>query len=78
MSNNLLEMIAEMCHDQWSDWTRYLLDNMTEENIKRWRRQMDTPYEKLSEEDKDKDRVFARKFIAKFVEREQGSQKNGS
>jgi len=51
---------------------------MTEENIKRWRRQMDTPYEKLSEEDKDKDRVFARKFIAKFVEREQGSQKNGS
>ncbi len=67
MSDNikgeLIEWIAAVVHDQWAHWTEYMLDNITEENIERWRRQIKTPYEELSEEEKDLDRDFAKKYV---------------
>jgi hypothetical protein len=58
-----LEQLAELEHEQWAHWTRYMLDNLTEENIARWRRQIDTPYEELSEKEKESDRKWARKVL---------------
>jgi hypothetical protein len=61
--NDLLERLAALEHDQWAHWTRYMLDNLTEENIARWRRQIETPYAELSEREKESDRNWARKVI---------------
>jgi arsenate reductase-like glutaredoxin family protein len=58
-----LEQLAALEHEQWAHWTRYMLDNLTEENIARWRRQIDTPYEELSEKEKESDRKWARKVL---------------
>lgn len=55
----LREALAEQEHDQWARWAAHMIENMTDENIVRWRAQIQTPYALLSEADKDKDRVFA-------------------
>ena len=60
----LVEGIAPFEHEQWAHWTKYMLDNLTDENIKRWRKQIETKYEDLSEEEKESDRVWARKLLA--------------
>lgn len=59
----LLERLAALEHDQWAHWTRYLLANMTRENVERWRRQIETPYAELSEKEKESDREWARKVV---------------
>lgn len=56
---NKREQLAELEHDQWAHWTRYMLDNLTPQNIERWRRQCDTPYSELTEKEKDSDREWA-------------------
>ena len=64
--NNLLEILAKLEHEQWAHWTKYMLDNLTEENIKRWKTQIDTPYIELSEKEKDFDKEWAQKVINLF------------
>lgn len=59
-----IEQLACEEHAQWCHWARHMLDNMTPENVARWRRQIDTPYNELSEEDKEKDRVWARRILS--------------
>ncbi len=63
-SPELIERLAELEHEQWAHWTRHLLDNLTPENVARWRQQIATPYHKLSETEKDKDREWAYKVLA--------------
>jgi len=60
----LRELLADLEHRQWAHWTRYILDNLTPENIERWKRQIDAPYAQLSEKEKDSDREWADKVIA--------------
>ena len=57
------EMLAELEHKQWAHWTRYMLDNLTPENIERWKRQIETPYDELPEAEKDSDREWADKVL---------------
>jgi hypothetical protein len=63
---DLVERISEVEHEQWAHWTKYMLDNLTDENIARWRRQIETPYNQLTEREKESDREWARKamFVA--------------
>ena len=70
------ERLAELCHDQWSGWMKYMLHEdrgallstpawvINTESFKRWSRQMNTPYAELSEKEKESDRNEADKFIA--------------
>lgn len=58
-----IEMVADLEHQQWAHWTKYMLDNLTDENIKRWKRQIKTDYNDLSDKEKESDRVWARKVI---------------
>lgn len=60
----ILEELADLEHEQWAHWTRYMLDNLTPENIERWKRQCNTPYSALSEKEKESDREWARKVLA--------------
>ena len=58
------EMLAELEHKQWAHWTRYMLANLTPENIERWQRQIETPYSELSEKEKNSDREWADKILS--------------
>ena len=66
----------ELLHNQWSGWIKHVLKHIIldkDEDFggylpkwgsEHWRRQMKTPYDKLSEKEKDADRNEADKFIA--------------
>ena len=57
------EKLADLEHRQWAHWTEYMLNNLTPENIKRWKEQIETPYQMLTEKEKDSDREWADKVI---------------
>lgn len=59
----LLEKLADLEHYQWSQWTAYFLDNLTDKNRKRWKLQALTPYCDLTGKEKESDRIWARKVI---------------
>ena len=73
------EVLAELCHEQWSGWMEYVFDEtrgallptpawvVGTESYQRWRRQMKTSYDDLSEREKDSDRIEADKFLALFA-----------
>jgi hypothetical protein len=66
------EDLADLCHEQWSGWMRYLFrfgiqnDDGTftigADQVTRWQRQMQTCYADLSESEKESDRKEADKF----------------
>ena len=69
---DILEHQAAIQHEIWSHWMRYqfsvgtFLDNgifiLPKDKVERWSRQMNTPYEKLSESEKESDRNIVRDF----------------
>jgi hypothetical protein len=69
------EKLAELCHEQWSDWMEYLFSKCEEGPdagtliipkwaVDRWKRQVATDYADLSKDEKDSDRREADKFLA--------------
>ena len=78
------EELANLCHEQWIGWMKYLFGTCMEEftnymlfettgriiiprwAAERWRRQINTDYTNLSEEEKESDRKEADKFINLF------------
>lgn len=62
----LIEELADKEHVSWARWVRYLFTRCYEtydgnyvipcELVDRWRRQMNTPYAELSEQEKQSDR----------------------
>ena len=74
MNAEIRETVADLCHEQWSHWVRYMLSQgevqpdgtwvMPADKLERWTRQMETPYSDLSESEQDSDRREADKFLA--------------
>lgn len=72
----LREALANLAHEQWSGWMRYLFAKgvfnsdgtwtMPKWAVDRWQRQADTSFESLSESEQDSDRKEADKFIKVF------------
>ena len=70
------EELANLCHEQWSGWLRYMFSKgvfsedgswtMPVEFVQRWQGQMNTPYSELSESEQNSDRNEADKFIEIF------------
>ena len=68
------EQLADLCHEQWSGWMKYLFSKGTFNEdgswtmpawaVERWQRQIATCYFNLSEDEKESDRVEADKFLA--------------
>jgi hypothetical protein len=58
------EIIAEIMHNVWVEWSRELAENesLSDERLKRWSG-LWIPYEKLSDKMKDADRIHAKKVI---------------
>lgn len=73
-SNELFEKLAEIEHERWTSWQEYVFkickinpDNNDELIIpgwavKHWMRQINTPYKKLSEKEKESDREQVLKY----------------
>jgi hypothetical protein len=69
----LREKLAYIAHEQWAGWMKYLFSKgsfnedgtwtMPQWAVKRWQRQMITPFAKLSEKEKESDRIEADKFL---------------
>ena len=76
------EKLASYAHHAWSGWMDYLFRkcqdntdgsvNMPAWAVERWKRQVATPYDKLSEEEKESDRKEADMMIAIFEEEKGG------
>jgi primosomal protein N' len=62
--DGLVEWMADFYHEQWAGWLRWMLPRLSEENIARWQRQMQTAYADLPEAEKESDRVEARRALA--------------
>jgi hypothetical protein len=63
-NTELREKLAALEHEQWVHWTRWQLDNSDPIHIARWERQIATPYEQLSEKEKESDLEWADKVLA--------------
>lgn len=71
--NLIVESMAELSHTQWAGWAEWMMANWEETHTpsgetyqERWTRQIATPYADLSEEEKESDRIEARKMIARM------------
>lgn len=62
--SELREELADLAHEQWSGWMRYLFENWNDDSVARWKRQMETPYAELSREEQDSDRKEADRVLA--------------
>lgn len=69
---DLLERIAALEHDQWIELTKHILSEIKKHQgllyiggtkIEEWV-ELFKPYSELTEEEKEKDRVFARRVIS--------------
>lgn len=65
--SDLRERLAAAEHERWAHWQRWMHDQCVRnpdgsltipaELVERWERQIATPYEQLSEREKDSDRM---------------------
>ena len=69
-----LEAVAALVHRQWSNWARYMLDNVTDKNIARWQKQIGTTYMDLPETQKDSDRAWAALYLFLLDTIEEGNE----
>ena len=73
MGKEIREQMAALAHEIWSEWMDYLFSKcqlrqdgsaiIPSSAVKRWQRQMITPYTDLPESEKESDRKEADKFL---------------
>ena len=60
----LLEKLSDLEHKQQIHWNKYMMKSIYDEDkFVRWEKQIKIPYSELIEEDKEKDRIWARKVL---------------
>ncbi len=79
MPNQLVEALADIEHDRWSSWMRYMFSKGQFNNddgtwtmpawaVERWQGQANTKYAALSEKEKDSDRAEVDKTLRAISE----------
>ena len=77
MYDKLLEKMADKAHDVWGKWMKHLYSKIheyTNDNVLtefsipldlyyRWGRQMNTPYDELSDEEKKSDQEIGKEYL---------------
>ena len=68
-----MEDLADYEHESWADWQSYLFSRCVENDdgsmtipkdlVQRWQRQIETPYKRLTEREKQSDRDQIEKAI---------------
>ena len=70
MKETIKEKLADLEHQQWSHWIKYLLvERHDDKDRERWYCQARTDYNDLSEKEKNSDRKWADKVI-KLIKKE--------
>jgi hypothetical protein len=69
-SNDLIESLAALEHEQWVAWSKAVAHEVSEDRRKRWETYW-VPYNDLDEETKEKDREWARK-VAEIIAPDNG------
>ena len=61
----LLDQVATLEHKQWCEWAYNIAseEDLSEKRTLRWNRLLITPYEHLTDQEKESDRVYARKIL---------------
>jgi hypothetical protein len=65
IENKIIEKLAELEHEQWIEWSSSLVDDrekLSPERLDRWAK-LWIPYSQLTEEQKEQDRIWARKVF---------------
>lgn len=70
---DLTDTLASIEHERWSHWQRYMHSKATKQSdgsllipaelVEQWERQIETPFEQLSETEKDSDREQFQKYL---------------
>ena len=73
----LIEKLADLEHDSWSRWMKYLFNQSIKRiggsieippwAVEQWTRKMNTSYKDLSEDEKESDRKEVRKVIELLI-----------
>ena len=63
----LEEQAAKATHAIWSHWMHWFFNNDTPDNRIRWKRQMNTSYEALSEHERQSDRSTASRYLSPLI-----------
>jgi len=63
-NEEIIEKLAELEHVKWMEWARHMLseETITTPRVQRWAR-LFVSYDQLSEQEKEKDRVLARRVL---------------
>lgn len=67
--NETIEKLAELEHEQWVEWSKALVQSekrLSFARIERWKK-LWVPYSQLTEEEKEQDRIYARKVLALVI-----------
>lgn len=75
--SKVTEQLASIEHERWSHWQMYLHEQCTKKNdgslvipphlVEQWQKQIATPYEKLSEAEKESDREQVRMYLPTII-----------
>ena len=69
VAEELLEKLAELEHDQWTEWSRTVTKNeplISDDRVRRWK-SLWVPYSSLADEAKEQDRIWARKTLTALI-----------
>jgi hypothetical protein len=77
VSDELIEILADIEHERWSKWMRYMFEcgtfneggtwTMPADKVERWHRQVGTPYAELSDREKESDRDEVRTTLQALI-----------
>lgn len=77
-SEQLMHRLAEVEHERWAHWQRYLHDQCAQgedgaliipaELVKRWSAQINTPYSGLSEAERESDQEQVRRYLPIIID----------
>lgn len=77
-SEQVVERLAAIEHERWSSWQRFVHDHcqrrqdgslvIPAELAARWEAQIETPYAKLSEQEKDSDREQVNRYLPTVID----------
>lgn len=67
-SDDLIEALAEIEHEQWMHWSRTVASEVTDATRGKWKRSW-VNYDELTDDLKEADRVWARKVVGLLRER---------
>lgn len=76
--NQVIEDLATIEHQRWSHWQRYVHEKCARQDdgslvipphlVCQWEKQIATPYEQLSEVEKESDREQVRKYLPMVID----------